>query len=180
LDNKIRKTLTHYDTRHTLAFVSEDQKMEAVRKELSFYGVMLDEPSCRPVLRRAGDIGYLCATSATQKLAPKANVQDPSAEPLFSEIAGIRMEIYPAVAESGDAIRLYLPGQKLSAIDLLYTVNGELQPPQKRFFLDKNQFATFPVSSKSLVGIYHFIGIRNSASPGSDPWIRVDARLLIR
>jgi hypothetical protein len=180
LDNKIRKILSQYDTRHTLAFISEEQKMEAVRKELSFYGVMIDEQSCRPVLRRAGDVGYLCATSTDQMAVPKAAVQDPSAEPMFSEIGDVRLEIHPAVADSRDTIRLHLLGQKYSAIDLLYTVNGELQPPQKRVFLDSHQYASFPVSSRSLVGIYHFIGIRNSASLSSDPWIKVSARLLIR
>jgi hypothetical protein len=180
LDNKIRGMLAQYDAKHTLVLISEKQDKESVRKELSFYGVKIDKQSCRPVMRRTGDVGYLCAMSTDPMPAPEVPAHDSSTEPLIKELPGVRLGINPEVAASRDIIHLRLLGQKYFAIDLLYTINGELQPAQKRFFLDNNQCTSFPVSSKSPSGLYHFIGIRNSSALISDPWIKVDARLVIR
>jgi hypothetical protein len=180
LDNKIRGMLAQYDAKHTLVLISEKQDKTAVRKELSFYGVKIDEQACRPVLRRTGDVGYLCAMPTDPLPAQAAPEHNLSAEPIFKELPGVRLEIDAESAAGRDIIHLHLLGQSYSAIDLLYTINGEPQSPQKRYFLDNRQLASFPVRPNSPSGLYHFIGIRNSSALNSDPWIKVDTRLLIR
>ena len=93
---------------------------------------------------------------------------------------GVRLELSPKVVADNDIVRMRLSGLNPAAIDLLFSINGEQQAPQKRFFLDNSQFVSFPVNSKTPRGLYHIIGIRSTSALASDPWIKVDARLLIR
>jgi hypothetical protein len=182
LDNKILGILAKHDARHTLVLISESQDREQMRKDLGFYGVKVDDQSCRAVLRQAGDVGYLCGIETDSWRPPKTPKQQSSAEPVFKILSDVQLEISPKVAGENDIVQLHVLGGKLNlkALDLLYTINGDQKPPQRRFFLDERQFVSFPIIAATPKGLYHFIGIRNSAALDSDPWIKVDARLLIR
>ena len=180
LDNKIRGILAKYDPGHTLVLISEKQDRKVLSEQLNFYGVKVDEQSCRPVLRRVRDVGFICGTAADSIPAQEIPPIDTSSEPAFEELPGVRMEINPKVVTKSTLIHLRIFGQKHPVVDLLYTINGELQPPQKKFFLDRDAITGFPVDSKAPKGLYHFIGIRSSAAEASEPWVRVDARVLLR
>lgn len=180
LDNKIRGILSQYDAEHTLVFVADGQDKELMRNELDFYGIKTDDASCRAVLRRNGSGGYLCGTAAASQPAREIPAPLTSAKPEFEKAPAVRLEVDPKTATYNEMVQLRLSGLNLKAIDVLFSINGELKPPQKKFFLDKQQFAGFPIRSTDPKGLYHFIGIRSSTALDSDPWIEVDARLLVR
>jgi hypothetical protein len=100
--------------------------------------------------------------------------------PVFQDLPGVWVRFSPEAAAKGDILHLHFSGTVPSAIDLLYTINGNLQQPQRRLFLDRNRVARLPISAKSASGLYHLIGIRNSTASPSDPWIRINSRILIR
>lgn len=60
LDRKIRALLSQYDTDHTLIYVASRSEMDLTRREAAFYGVSLDEGSCREITSDSGNRGYLC------------------------------------------------------------------------------------------------------------------------
>lgn len=64
LDNKILGILSKYDARHTLVLIAESQDRNQMRRDLGFYGIKVDDQSCRAVMRQAGDVGYLCGIEA--------------------------------------------------------------------------------------------------------------------
>jgi len=180
LDNKILGILAKYDAPHTLVLVAESQDRNEMRKHLGFYGLKVDDQSCRAVLRQAGDVGYLCGIETDSLRPPKTPEQQSSAEPVFTILTDVRLQVSPKIAGENDMVKLHVPGLNFKVFDLLCTINGDQKPPQRRFYLDKRQFVGFPINSATPKGLHHFIGIRNSAALDSDPWIKVDARLLIR
>ncbi|MBN1569108.1 MAG: hypothetical protein JXA73_14760 [Acidobacteria bacterium] len=180
LDNKIHGILAKYDARHTYVFVAEGDDRIQMRRDLRHYGVEVDDKSCRQILRRAGNIGYICSAKKKDSQPSEILNQLTSAEPKFMILPDVRLEMNPQVAHQNDRVPFRVSGSGLKAIDLLYSINGERQPPQKGFFLDEQRAAAFPISAATPKGLYHFIGIRSSTALDSDPWIEVDARLLVR
>jgi hypothetical protein len=180
LDNKIRRMLSQYDAKHTRVLIAEKQDMETVHRQLGIFDIKLDTPSCRPVIHPTHDIGALCETFS--EMSPAREIPEPhsSEAPVFKDLPGVRVRISSEAAAKGDIVHLHFSGNLPSAVDLLYTINGNLQQPQKRLFLDRNRVARLPISAKSASGLYRLIGIRNSTAASADPWIRIDSRILIR
>jgi len=180
LDNKIKRMLSKYEAKHTRVLIADKQDRETLRRELGAFDVKLNESSCRPVIHSTREIAALCET--VTEMSPARNILEPqsSEAPVFQDLPGVRVGLSSEVAAKGDTLYLHFSGNVPSAVDLLYTINGYLQQPQKRLILDRNRVAKLPVSAKSASGLYHLIGIRNSTASPADPWIRIDSRILIR
>ncbi len=65
------------------------------------------------------------------------------------------------------------------AIDLLYELNGQLQPPSVNWKLNGDG-ASVPLGISTPRGVYHWIGIRDSSSTSWNEWISIDVRVSVR
>jgi hypothetical protein len=180
LDNKIRKILAQYESGRILVYLANQQEKEPVRRAISFYGIGLEDRSCREVRSLFGESGYLCGTAGEIRTPPPNPLPVTLKEPEFEESAQAHMEVTPKTATEGVMIQFRLVGLKLRTIDVLYSINGELMPPLRYWNLDENQVARYPVSASTRRGLYHIIGVRDSSAPKPERWMRVDSRILIR
>lgn len=176
LDHRIQAILKQYDSDHTFLYVSDEREMALVAKDAGFYGISLDASSFLPLKSRSASRGFLCRTLKT---APRA-IAPFALEPVFTEFAGVELEVSPLTVADRDTVRFTLVGSDIRMIDVLYTLNGSLQPPQERWRLDDRHSVQFPVTAATPKGFYHFIGIRDSASEDPNRWIRVNAELYVR
>ncbi len=62
LDQKIRALLEGYDVSHTFVYLAGEFERESVKRDASYYGVIVDDDSCRPIHSRTATSGFLCAT----------------------------------------------------------------------------------------------------------------------
>jgi hypothetical protein len=107
LDNKIRGILARYDARHTLVLVAENQDRKQMRRDLGFYGVKVDDPSCRAVLRRAGNVGYLCGIETGSSQAAETPTQSSIAESASQELSAIRLGVSSKIATDNERVHLH-------------------------------------------------------------------------
>jgi len=176
LDQKIRSILAKYGVDRTYVYLAGESEKERVSRDARFYGVNLDDESCRPLRSSNAESGLFCATSVT----PRPKREAAPVPESFVEKAGVRLEITPKAPVQNSWIKFHVIGLNLHSRDVLYTIEGERQPPQTRWILDKQQSIRFPVTPATPKGMYHVIGIRDSAAPAPNPWIRVDASVRIR
>jgi hypothetical protein len=175
MDLKIRRILEQYEPSRTLIYVAATAEMDAVRRAVSFYGVTLDDHSCRPMNSQSGKGGYLCGEVLPPKKEVVKQIAVPPSGPEFVEMAKVQIEVSPPVAIAGkDTMLFHIVGLEASAIDMLYTIDGVQMPPLRHWPLDASQNSRIPVDSSTKKGVYHIIGIRDSSAPGLDRWIKVD------
>jgi hypothetical protein len=174
LDGVIRKILGAAADRHLFAYVKSGEEMGLARLDAAFYGEQIDADSCYEIGPLGRHRGYLCAmkgnTSETnEKPAPKLGYF-----PKFENLTEIRV----------DTIRVYqdykiaafrISGMKSASVDILYTLNGELMPPVRRWAVSPLSDLSFGPLGRN--GAYRVVGIRNSEAPNPDLWIAVDARV---
>jgi hypothetical protein len=87
--------------------------------------------------------------------------------------------VSPKVARAGkDTLSFQFFGMKTTAIDMLYTLDGQTMHPIRNWRLDSNGRAETFVSPGSQKGIYHMIGVRDAG--GNNPWFKVDATAEIK
>jgi hypothetical protein len=180
IDRKMREILARYDADHTFVYFSGESEKERTLREVWFYGVTVDSRSCRALLSRAAEGGSICRVGGGS--APDVEVPEKLSldEPEFENLAAVRLDVNPKVAVDRDTVRLRVFGLQWKAMDVLFTINGERQPPQRKWYLDKDGLVGLPINAGIPRGLYHFIGIRNFAAPDTDRWLKVDARVLVR
>jgi len=179
LDEKVRGILKKYDANHTYVFIAGQFEKESVLHDAAFYGISTDERSCRQLQAGVREAGWLCR-AALNADRPKQAKNSLAIENIkFVEISGVSLKVNPDMPMNGDWIRFRLTGIKMHTIDVLYSLNGVLQPPQRIWHLDKDQSIQFPVTAVTPRGLYHFIGIRASTAGDMAPWIKVNSRVRI-
>ena len=98
----------------------------------------------------------------------------------FVETPGVRFEASPAVIRRGkDTMVLRLFNLEARAVDLLYSIDGQLMPPILRWGLDARHAAEIFVGVTTAEGNYRFLALRPSDSPETG-WIKIDARVSVR
>jgi hypothetical protein len=161
-------------------FIAREQGKKPVGRDVRFYGVNLDEQSCRPLNSRTPMDGLLCSTKKSPQPSEEITSSSAAEALAFVEIAGARLQVSPASPLINDMIQFRLIGLNFKSIDVLYTINGERQPPAKNWNLDRRHSVRFPVTAVTPKGLYHFIGIRDSRARDSNRWIKVDTLVPIR
>jgi hypothetical protein len=179
LDNKIRKMLAGYDTKHTFVYFEGNKEREEVEQDVRFYGVIPDDQACFPIRAQADKDGFLCRAVNNSQSRPAETAPDLSRKPLFEDLAGVQMSVSIQKAAGKSKITFRLTGSDLRMIDVLYVLNGKEQPPATRWSLDEQHSISFPITDGATKGSYRIIGIRDSRASDRDPWIRVDAEFMI-
>jgi hypothetical protein len=181
LDEIARNLLDRYDAAHTLVYVSLPGEMGVARLDASFYGKALDDRSCLEIGSAAGNRGYLCRVAPVQE--PRQQVP-PSAfgkAPTFRKAGNVRLEVTPKVAVAGkDTVQYRVIGMTCRAVDLLYTLDGELMPPIRNWILGPRNSIRIFVGAGTRKGAYHIIGIRDSDAADGSVWIETDVNARIR
>lgn len=91
----------------------------------------------------------------------------------------VGLEVSPLEVQAGrDTLTLRVINLKVKAIDVSYTLNGEVMPPIDYWPIDANCTATLPVDSSTKKGIYHFTAIRDAEK--RDAWCPVDVQVVVR
>lgn len=98
----------------------------------------------------------------------------------FTEMPGVRLEAGPPVIRRGkDTLVLRLFNLDTRAVDLLYSLDGQLMPPILRWTMDARHTARTFVGLTTEPGEYRFHALRPSDSPASG-WIKIDARVKVQ
>ncbi len=181
LDERIRAALSRYDDAHTFVLLASREEMGQAHLDTSYYGKKMNDRSCLEIGCPSGICGLLCPISTI----PEPTGSEPST-PISSvttlrKLEHVRLEVAPAEAVAGKDTLIYqVIGLKASAVDMLYTLEGELMPPVRNWSLDAQQRIRVPIGAASRKGEYHIIGIRDSRDESSSEWIAVDARVRVR
>ncbi len=97
----------------------------------------------------------------------------------FLDVPGVRLEAGPPVVRRGkDTLALRLLNLDTRAVDLLYSIDGQLMPPILGWALDARHTAETLVGVTTEPGEYRLLALRPSDSPGSG-WIKIDARVKV-
>jgi len=116
--------------------------------------------------------------TAAFRESPERVVQEQPAR--FAEVPGVDLEVTPAVVSRGrDTFELRLTGLEAEAIDLVYSINGEVMPPVLDWRLDHRNEARVFADWTTPVGEYRFRAVRPSRRKDGI-WIRVEARTVVR
>jgi hypothetical protein len=92
----------------------------------------------------------------------------------------VSLEVSPLEVQSGrDILTLKVINLNVRAIDVSYTLNGQVMPPIHYWPLNSNRTATLPVDGSTKKGIYQFTAIRDAEEPDDD-WCPVDVRVVVR
>lgn len=98
----------------------------------------------------------------------------------FIEGSAVRLEVSPAIIRRGvDTLRLRVSNLDAQAVDLLYTIDGQLMPPALQWRLDSRHEAAIFADMTTPEGDYHFQAVRPSGADNS-AWIKVNARVTVR
>jgi len=181
LDAKIRAILSRYPVERTLAYASTKDELQGLERALQYYGVGVDHDACAPVEGTYGGAGYLCRASAT--VSPPARPAPPPNpdEPVFTDQPGVALvAAAPVVRAARDTLVLKVVNLEARAVDVLYTLDGNAMPPVRNWYLERDRALRVFVSTSTPKGVYHIIGIRDSALPEVNRWIRVDATVRVR
>jgi hypothetical protein len=99
---------------------------------------------------------------------------------VFLDLPGVSVQASPAVVRRGrDSLTLKVINLDARAIDLLYSIDGQLMPPLLQWHLDAAHSATVFADMTTPAGDYRFRAIRNSEAAGAS-WIKVDTRISVR
>ncbi|MGD0099325.1 MAG: hypothetical protein ABSC60_03150 [Acidobacteriota bacterium] len=189
LDEQIRSILAPYDAAHQLVYLANAREMASTRQATAYYGVTLNDQACREVRSRAGNRGFLCATLGTPNMGEPATAPvqfpasspQPESEPVFQKLEQVRLEVSPEEAVAGkDTIQYRVIGLETRKIDMMFTLDGKEMPPARNWELDDRNSVRIFVSDTTRKGMYHIIGIRDSALPDRNRWIEVDVRARIK
>jgi hypothetical protein len=101
--------------------------------------------------------------------------------PEMVRLPGIRLKVLPAEVQAGkDTVEYQIIGMKAEAIDMLYSINGELMPPLLNWRLESGRKVRIFVDAWTPKGLYHIVGIRESGSLPANRWISVNARVRVK
>jgi hypothetical protein len=181
LDERIRTFLAQYDDAHTFVLLASPEETGQAHLDTFYYGKRMNDRSCLEIGCPGGVCGSLCRLSTIRE--PGERVPSPAGArvPILKQLAHVRLEVTPADAVAGQDTLVYqVIGLKASAVDMLYTLEGELMPPVRNWSLDAQQRMRVPIGAASRKGEYHIIGIRDSHDSESNEWIAVDAKVRIR
>lgn len=107
------------------------------------------------------------------KLVPHSTVR-------FDEVPGVTIEVKPSIVIRGkDTFYLRIVNLNAAAVDLLYSIDGQIMPPLLQWRLDEKNSASVFADMTTPAGEYRFLAVRNSIAENA-PWIRLDARLTVR
>jgi hypothetical protein len=182
LDLKIRGLLAQYDASRTLVYLANREESDDVRRNVAYYGVILDDRSCVEVRSNVGNSGYLCGVlhgskPGDVKLPPLSK----SGWPDRLKATGVRLNASLAEVRAGyDSIEYQVSGMKVMAADMLYTIDGRLMTPVTDWHLDFQQHVHLFVGASSQKGLYHVIGIRETNPVNPNKWIEVDATVIVK
>jgi hypothetical protein len=180
LDCKIRGILAQYDNEHTFVYFAGKTEKESVCRDVGYYGVRIDERYCHHVRSRDAYDGYLCSAVCGRRPQEELSSFGSIEEPIFEKKDGVRLSVAVEEHARRNRILFRLCGLKLQSIDLMYTLDNTPMPPENGWKLDKTQSVSFPISSATRRGLYHFIGIRDSRGRDKNVWIQVDASVTIQ
>jgi hypothetical protein len=181
LDRKIQGILSRYGPDRTLVYLRNLEEFGAVAAAVFYYGITIDESTCTAVSASRGDAGYLCRASEGSGSAGNVHFFEDPGYPVFVKQSGLGLVVAPTEVETNrDTLRLKLINMKARAIDVLYTIDGTLVPPVKRWFLDAEMSTRVFVSAKTPKGLYHIIGVRDSYSSARNEWVRVDVKVRVK
>lgn len=98
----------------------------------------------------------------------------------YLEVPGVKVEVKPEVVHRGkDTLTLRFSNLDARAVDLLYSIDGQLMPPVLRWALDAEHAANVFADMTTPEGEYQFKAVRPSGSE-SARWIRIDAHVTVR
>ena len=124
------------------------------------------------------DAGVINETEAFRNSPDRFSVSEPAR---FLEVPGVRIEASPEVVRSGeDTLTVRVVNFDVPAIDVLYSLDGQLMPPLIHWLLNAERLATVFVDAATPKGHYQFKAIRDSRNPGDDQWIKVNAAVTVR
>jgi hypothetical protein len=191
LDQITRRIVSGYDPVRILAYVSEPSQLDLMRQTLHFYGLQLQEQRRYDLGRKWRTDGFLYHVAAEpgppenspeshSQTAPKPVPAAP-AKPVFLKSASVGLTVEPAEALAGKDTLIYtVTGLKVTAIDMLYAVDGKEMPPIRQWTLERDRRAKVFISPVTAKGTYHIIAIRDSFDPRPNTWYRVDVQVLIQ
>jgi hypothetical protein len=110
--------------------------------------------------------------------------RDPEMVLLFNEgylrRPDVRLEVNPVEVKRGlDTLRVRVVGLNAPAIDVLYTIDGELMPPLRGWQLGPDGTSVVAVGGETRHGLYRYKAIRDAASRGPDSWILVEVQVWV-
>lgn len=123
---------------------------------------------------RRKPLDFLSAASLQRIVEEAARVppQVPSA---------VRLRVTPAEVRRGkDTMSIEIADLDAGEIDLMYTLDGKPMAPVVKWRLDPDRRASVFVSSSTLLGVYHFVAVRDSADPDPARWYPVDVFVTVR
>ena len=202
LEEIITGMLAPYDDSRTFVYLANPGEKEIARADLAFYGKELDDRSCWEIDSSTGNKGYLCRTrtlprpetrpapAPPPKSAPSpisvpspATVPIPPATraPAFVKQPQVGLEVIPSEIQAGrDTVQYHVIGLKAEAVDILYSIDGKQMPPIRKWALPAQNIIRIFANGGTRRGLYHFIGIRDSAAADPNQWIELDVYATVR
>jgi hypothetical protein len=119
---------------------------------------------------RKGTRSFYSLSPEIMQLSPKFIPRDPPP----------RIDVSSSELVAGrDTLTFRVVNLNAQSIDLLYELNGELQPPTWNWRLNGDSVSV-PVDKSTPRGEYHWIGMRDASSPLYNQWIPIDVRISVR